>query len=312
MSQSTAIKTRSMSHRDSQNLEHKKFIRHRGPVTCVAEVNNRNIAVTSGYDGAIGLFDLASGKVQLVGYHDHLANKITVNEAGTRAASSSSDYTVCIWDIEAKSLEQTLLGHNDDVEDFVFVNDEVGVSVSRDCRVLVWDLRIGRIQRVIEGHERDALSVAYSNGRIYTSGDDMTLRVWDLETGIMLHKWGPFENETDTCAIDTIQGRAILGCDDGAIRIFDITSGESVSEIPAHSSGIKKVATSPLNGDILSAAYDQKIFIWDAGTHRLKLELEHRPTVWERSFNWSPDGNRILAGTFDGTVLVWDSRTGRC
>ena len=40
--------------------------------------------------------------------------------------------------------------------------------------------------------------------------------------------------------------------DDGIIRVFDIDSGQSVAEIPAHASGIKKIATSPVNGDILS------------------------------------------------------------
>lgn len=312
MAQSAATELENMESICTGGVESDIFLRHRGPVTCVAEVNNRNAAVTSAYDGAIGLFNLASGEVELIGYHDHLANKITVNRSGTRAASSSSDYTIRIWNLEEKSLELMLLGHSDDVEDFVFVDDETGVSVSRDCRVLVWDLSTGRIKRVIEGHEKDALSVAYSGGRIYTSGDDMTLRVWDLETGGMLRKWGPFENETDTCAIDTERGRAILGCDDGVMRIFDVESGKLVAEILAHSSGIKKVAASPSNGDILSAAYDQKILIWDGETQELKLELEHRSSVWERSFNWSPDGNRILAGTFDGTVLVWDSNTGQC
>jgi WD40 repeat protein len=290
----------------------KQFVRHRGPVTCVAQVPNKNVAVTSAYDGAIGIFDLVSGKVELLGYHDHLANKISANEAGTRAASSSSDYTVRIWNLETKSLERTLFGHSDDVEDFAFVDDETGVSVSRDCRVIVWNIATGGIRRVIGEHDKDALSIAYSDGSIYTSGDDMTLRVWDLKTGALLRIWGPFENETDTCAVDTARRRAILGCDDGVVRIFDITSGQPVCEIAAHSSGIKKIAASPLNGDILSAAYDQKILVWDANSHQRKLELEHRPTVWERSFNWSSDGRRLLAGTFDGTVLVWDSQTGRC
>ena len=36
------------------------------------------------------------------------------------------------------------------------------------------------------------------------------------------------------------------------------------------------------------------------------------PALWERSFNWSPDGAQILAGTFDGTVLTWDAETGEC
>ena len=124
--------------------------------------------------------------------------------------------------------------------------------------------------------------------------------------------WGPFENETDSCAIDPIHRRVVLGCDDGVIRVFDIDSSDAVAEIAAHASGIKKVATSPVNGDILSAAYDQKILVWDAEDFSRKVDLERKATTWERSFNWAPDGQRILAGTFDGTALVWDAASGRC
>ncbi|MCA9140265.1 MAG: WD40 repeat domain-containing protein [Planctomycetales bacterium] len=289
-----------------------KFVRHRGPVTCVAGIPGKNAAVSSAYDGAVAYVDLQSGRMELLGYHDHLANKITVNSAGTLAASSSSDYTVYIWDLVKRELRQVLLGHSDDVEDFIFVDDETGVSVSRDWRILVWNLSTGAISRVIEGHEKDVLSVVYSDGRIYTSGDDMTLRVWDLATGELVKMWGPFENETDSCAIDAIHGRAVLGCDDGVIRVFGIDSSETLAEIGAHGSGIKKVATSPVTGDILSAAYDQKILVWNADDFSLKVALERKATTWERSFNWTPEGDRILAGTFDGTVLVWDGQTGKC
>src|SRR5262249_51980448 len=83
-----------------------------------------------------------------------------------------------------------------------------------------------------------------------------------------------------------------------------------ISEIPAHSSGIKKVCTSPATGDILSAAYDQRICIWDAQTLRLRTELQPAAATWERSLNWAPDGRSVLAGTLDGTVLVWAPETG--
>ena len=56
----------------------------------------------------------------------------------------------------------------------------------------------------------------------------------------------------------------MLGCDDGVVRIFDIDTGRTVGEIDAHASGIKKVAVSPRTGDILSAAYDQRVIVWDA------------------------------------------------
>ena len=287
------------------------FLRHRGPVTGVAAVPGTDQAVTSAYDGAVARFDLKTGEVELLGYHRHLVNRLIVDPTGRRAASCSSDYTTCIWDLETGRPLRVLRGHSDDVEDFVFAGDSVGVSASRDHRVLVWDLDTGAILRILEGHEKDVLSLAYHDGRVYSSGDDTTLRVWDLETGELLSLWGPFENETDTCAIDPVHGRAILGCDDGVIRIFDTGTGNLVREIPAHTSGIKKVTVSPATGDVLSAAYDRKLIVWDGETFEEKLRLERVPSVWERSLSWTPDGSQVVAGTFDGTVLVWDASSGR-
>src|SRR5205823_698249 len=119
--------------------------------------------------------------------------------------------------------------------------------------------------------------------------------------------WGPFEHETDSCAVDPIRGRVMLGCDDGVIRVFQIATGALVAEIPAHASGIKRVAASPKTGALLSAAYDQRILIWNPET----FALDVRAATWERSFNWSPDGQTIFAGTFEGTVLEWDATRGR-
>ena len=287
------------------------FRRHRGPVTTAAWVPNTRQIVTSAYDGAVARFDLDTGAVTLLGHHDHLVNRVVVSADGSRAASVSSDYSVIVWDLRSGARLQRLLGHSDDVEDFCFIGEHRGASVSRDRRILLWDLDTGAIARCIEGHERDVLSICADDRHLYTSGDDKTLRVWDIHSGEPLRMWGPFETETDTCAIDTHHGRVVLGCDDGCIRVFSILGGDIIATIPAHRSGIKKVACSPLDGAILSAAYDQAIHIWDGNDFSHRLRLEPRARQWERSFNWSPDGQHVVAGTFDGTVLVWQAQDGR-
>lgn len=286
------------------------FTRHRGPVTSVAAIPGTDLAVTGAYDGAVGLFDLSTGAVSLLGYHRHLVNHVTVDAHGRRAASSSSDYDIQLWDLDDRRPGLLLRGHSDDVECFAFVDAVTGVSASRDRRIIVWNLETGAIRRVIEGHDKDVLSVTCRDGLIYSAGDDMTLRQWDLATGEPRRCWGPFETETDTCAVDMESHRAILGCDDGVIRVFDSNTGATLAEIAAHASGIKKVAVSPVTGDILSCAYDQQIRIWDSGDFSLKVELAPHAAKWERSFCWTPDGARLLAGTFDGTMLAWDAATG--
>src|SRR5262249_42079706 len=117
------------------------FARHRGPVTGVAMIPGTEDVVTSAYDGAVALFHTASGKVDLLGYHLHLVNRVVVDARGRRAASCSSDYTTCLWNLETRRPERVLRGHSDDVEDFVFVDDELGVSASRDHRILIWNLQ---------------------------------------------------------------------------------------------------------------------------------------------------------------------------
>ena len=286
------------------------FTRHRGPVTCACHVPGTDLVITSAYDGAVALFNTASYAVDLLGYHAHLVNRVSVNQTGTLAASCSSDFTIIIWDLTTRRLRQSLKGHSDDVEDFIFINDHLGASVSRDWRVLLWNLDTGAIEHVFLGHEQDALSITHLDGKLYTSGDDMTLRIWDLQQRKLEKTLGPFDTEADTCAIDSLNRRAILGCDDGIIRIFDIDSGELSHEIKAHEAGIKKVACSPANGNILSAAYDQRIVIWDAETLQNKVELTAHPGTWERSFNWSAQGESVYAGTFDGTVVRWDAQSG--
>jgi WD40 repeat protein len=269
------------------------------------------LIVSSGYDSAVALFDLESGNVSLLGYHEHLVNSIAINAKGDKAASCSSDHTIRIWDLKTKQTKFLLQGHVDDVEEFIFIDENYGASASRDRCIIVWDIEACRAIRVLEGHEKDVLTLAYHEGKLYSSGDDMTLRMWDIDSGCLLRIWGPFENETDTCALDPQRNRVILGCDDGCIRILDFQTGDLVKTIAAHKSGIKKVTVSLQTGDILSAAYDQKLLIWDAKILEQKLALERMPFVWERSLRWTPDGNGIIAGTFEGTVILWNAVDGK-
>lgn len=296
---------------ENTSISAEQFLRHRGPITSTAVVKGSRQVVTGAYDGAVGLFDLDSGGIKLLGYHQHLVNQVTVDSAsGKWAASCSSDYTVHIWNLETGKRSKILRGHTDDVEDFVFVDESKGISCSRDQRIFIWDLSTGAITQIMDAHDKDVLSLAYHNDLLYSSGDDKTLRVWNVKSGELVNTIGPFELETDTCAIDPLHNRIVVGCDDGIVRIFDVASGELISEINAHSSGIKKVAVS-VNGDILSAAYDQRIVIWNGFNLEKKLELENVMHKWERSFSFSPDGNTIYAGTFDGTLLEWETASGK-
>ena len=79
----------------------------------------------------------------------------------------------------------------------------------------------------------------------------MTARVWETESGRCVRTWGPFVHETDSCAVDGVRGRLILGCDDGKLRCFDLETGEELATREAHGSGIKQVAIDPNSGRVI-------------------------------------------------------------
>ncbi len=280
---------------------------HRGPVTTAMPVPHSSLIVTAGYDGAVGLF--SPNRIELLGYHDHLVNRVVTDPTGTWAGSCSSDYTIKIWSIPERRLVQTLRGHSDDVEDFVFIDAEWAVSASRDRRLLMWHWPSGRIERILLGHERDVLAVAADSQHIYSTGDDRTLRVWDVSTSTLLRQWGPFEAETDTCALDVPRNRIVLGCDDGYIRIFSLNTGAPLASWSAHQSGIKRVAVNS-DGLLLSAGYDQQVIIWNMDSHAPEIVLDPHMACWERSLNWTSDGSGVVGGTFDGTVVQWNAHSG--
>jgi WD40 repeat protein len=288
-------------------LLHESVRIHRGPVTTAMPVPHSSLIVTAGYDGAVGLFSRHG--IELLGYHDHLVNRVVTDPTGTWAGSCSSDYTIKIWNIPERRLVQTLRGHSDDVEDFVFIDHELAVSASRDRRLLMWHWPSGHIERILLGHDRDVLAVAADNQHIYSTGDDRTLRVWDRNTGTLLTQWGPFEAETDTCALDVPRNRIVLGCDDGYIRIFSLNTGASLASWSAHQSGIKRVAVNS-DGRLLSAGYDQRVIIWNMDSQVPQVILDPHSACWERSLNWTFDGSGVVAGTFDGTVVQWDAQSG--
>lgn len=102
-------------------------------MTSVVEVPHARSLVTVGYDGAVAVFSLDEPRVDLLGYHEHLVNKVTVSASGAHAASCSSDYTIRIWNIATRQPVSVLRGHSDDVEDFVFVvsAEASGISPAR-------------------------------------------------------------------------------------------------------------------------------------------------------------------------------------
>ncbi len=101
----------------------------------------------------------------------------------------------------------------------------------------------------------------------------------------------------------------VSGSNDGAARIWDAWTGETIAVLEGHSRLITAASFSPDGERVLTASQDGDARIWDAETgEQLSLLRGHEADIWSAVFN--ADGDRVLTASQDGTARVWDAATG--
>ncbi|KIM23596.1 hypothetical protein M408DRAFT_332227, partial [Serendipita vermifera MAFF 305830] len=170
------------------------------------------------------------------------------------------------------------------------------------------------IQNILLGHTSTVQSVAFSpDGRRIVSGsDDMTIRVWDAETGEVVA--GPFQGHIErvnSVSFSPDGRRIVSGSDDMTIRVWDAETGEVVAgPFQGHIGRVNSVSFSPGGRRIVSGSDDMTIRVWDAETGEVVAGPFQGHMGRVNSVSFSPDGRRIVSGSDDWMIRVWDAETG--
>ncbi|RXW24196.1 hypothetical protein EST38_g1638 [Candolleomyces aberdarensis] len=173
-----------------------------------------------------------------------------------------------------------------------------------------------RVVFAVDEHEEAINCATFScDGRFIVSGsNDMTVRVWDSETGDLIS--GPMEehdNFVGTVAFSR-DGRYIAsGSDDCTIRIWDTESGDLIAgPLKGHENVVKAVAFSNDGAYLASASVDKFIRIWDMRQESMgelvRVIGGHEGAV--TTVAYSPDDQMLVSGSADRTVRVWDASSG--
>jgi WD40 repeat protein len=164
-------------------------------------------------------------------------------------------------------------------------------------------------------HKNYVTSLAFSPDakRVVSGSWDMTIRIWNADTGQIL--FGPLKGHVggvNCVAFAPDGGHIVSGSDDRTVRIWDAETEKIIStSLTGHADQVTTVAFSPDGMRVASGSDDRMVRIWDAKTGKTLLgPLEgHTGPITTTTFSLS--GRRIVSGSVDRTIRVWDAVTGQ-
>ena len=201
------------------------------------------------------------------------------------------------------------------------------LAVGESHAVRIWDPATGQPVRTLSGHTSGVHSVAgadLGDGRplLATGSDDGTARIWDVETGELIHRLGTDDpNPTWHMNANVVAwarpagGRPLLavGRSNGSAEIHEPGTGETIRTLGGHAQAVYCASWGHgRRGELLLATGDSDglIRIWDTSTwETLHLLNAHNQAVRAVAWATRPGGQLVLAsaGFEDEHVRLWSA-----
>jgi WD40 repeat protein len=190
------------------------------------------------------------------------------------------------------------------------------VSTARDETIWVWEVRTGRSIRRLDptgalrgdgGPDKALVLRPNSTHAVTISENDRAVRVWDTETGVLVHTLHGHTGPLRAIAV-TADGALAVSTDlDGKALVWDLASGEPRFALSGHTDWTSGVATGTLASDgrrAVTIGEDSAVCVWDLEAGRLIERItDHAGRLWDVAV--TSDGSRaITVGAID--VMLWN------
>lgn len=218
---------------------------------------------SGGVDQLVSLWDWENGvRQKTLAGHPAEINKIAWSPDGQLA---SSDYggTVIVWDLESGQPRWTLPGAGGSVTIAWSPANELTIA-SVDGTITLFDPQTFEPVQTLQTAGNPIHAIAWSPGGQLASdgGQNYQVLIWDLETGQPALQLRGHSNTLTTLAW-SVDGQLASGADDSRIILWDLAGGRPAFILEGHTSLIVDLSWSADGAQLISAALDSTIMIWD-------------------------------------------------
>ncbi|MBA3751796.1 WD40 repeat domain-containing protein [Candidatus Dependentiae bacterium] len=193
-----------------------------------------------------------------------------------------------------------------------FSPDSTTVFMRVQGTAFLWDIGRGEVVVKLQGHTQEITSGAFSpdGHKVLTGSADCTAILWDVKTGIVLHKilgCGPVLSVAFSPNGTTV----LIGSDEAVL--WSLTGENQPLVLEGHAGPIESVAFSPEGSIVLTLfRYENVVRFWDAKTGKQikELPIEGRGFKYIGSAGGDLDTWSVLLANDKGGACVWNFKTG--
>ncbi|KAG9070351.1 hypothetical protein KI688_009688 [Linnemannia hyalina] len=282
--------------------------------------------IASGHDdGNVQLWDMHSGSPgPVLQGHTITVTGIAFSPNSQLIATSSDDRRVMLWDASTGDIISTFDGHLSYICDVDFSPDGLTIaSGSNDRTVRLWEVNSSRSSIAIQDQIGDSALVAYSPDGLSVLSIDHVLVLSMYHLGVIrqgnattgLRGSVSFEFPDPEMIYDvafSADGNQVAtGCGDGAVRLWDRSTGVAGPILKGHSGAVNILAYSTCGRWIASCDYDELVRIWDLHGTEQQYVLVGGGDNNDRiiAVKFSPTGHQLAVCSDDGKVWLFDPRT---
>lgn len=187
-----------------------------------------------------------------------------------------------------------------------------------DPKLLNWEW--GRLMYLCSQSERDfdgkapldAIAVSRDGRHLATGGWDAKARIFDRETGEVLHVLPHGGDYVHAVAFSPDGLYLATGSNDstGYVQLWDRQTGRRIRSFMGHEDAVVSVAFSNQGSRLLTSSYDKTARLWDVATGNTEAVYKgHTWWVWSAAF--SRDDQQVVTAGQDATAIVWDAKSGK-
>ena len=243
--------------------------------------------------------------------HTAPVRDVCVLSDNSRIVSTSSDYTLRVWNINTGLCERTLSVPDSTHWSLCALPDGYLASGSNAGVIIIWNINTGTADKILKGHTGLVDKICLlPDGRIVSASWDRTLRVWNLETGVCEKILTGHTNAVTSLCVLNDGKRIVSGSRDNSLRVFNVDSDSVQITLNGHSSAISDICV--LSDDrIVSSSYDRTSCVWDLRTGSIeRVRVEEPVSSIIRMVALRDGSNRVMSAASGAMLHLWNADDG--